>query len=199
MRFIGITGGVGAGKSEIINYIKEHYPCEVYLADEVAHLVKEKGTKCYEELIALLGDGILDAQGEIHKAKMAEVIFADEALLAQVNEIIHPEVKRYIMNRYEAAKQRGDVKYFFVEAALLIEAGYVNLVDELWYIYASEEVRRQRLKDSRGYSEEKISDILGNQLSEDEFRLHCDYVITNNGTKEEAFRQVDERLTRDGV
>ena len=71
MKFIGITGGIGAGKSEILSYIRKHYICEIYLADEVAHLVKEPGTKCYEKLIELLGKEILSPDGQIDKGKMA--------------------------------------------------------------------------------------------------------------------------------
>ena len=71
MRFIGITGGIGAGKSEILQYIRKHYKCEIYLADEVAHLVKEPGTKCFVQLVELLGQDIIAADGEIDKAVMA--------------------------------------------------------------------------------------------------------------------------------
>lgn len=194
MRFIGITGAIGAGKTEIINYIKMNYPCRVYLADEVAHLVKAKGTKGYLRLVELLGTGILDTDGEIHKGRMAERIFADVALLEQVNAIIHPLVQEFLLEKYEEAKGDPHCDFFFVEAALLIEAGYGDLVDEMWYVYASEEVRRKRLIQSRGYSDEKIQSIFSKQLSEEEFRMNCDFVIDNSGTKEDAFLQVDKRL-----
>ena len=196
MRFIGITGAIGAGKTEIINYIKANYSCEVYLADEVAHWVKEKGTLGYERIVTLLGDEILDVDGEIHKGKMAEKIFADETLLEQVNHIIHPLVQEFLLDKYRKAKENNCCQYFFVEAALLIEAGYSDLVDEMWYVYADRETRRRRLMENRGYSEEKIRSIFAKQLSEEEFRRACDFVIDNSGTKEDAFRQVDARLCK---
>ena len=84
MRFIGITGGIGAGKSEILSYIGKHYRCRIYLADEVAHLVKEPGTDCFLRLTALLGREILTPEGRIDKKKMAEKIFADRELLEKV-------------------------------------------------------------------------------------------------------------------
>jgi len=194
MRFIGITGGVGAGKSELLAYIKKHYYCEVYLADEVAHLVKKKGTTCYEDLVRLLGTEILKEDGEIDRKLMAEKIFGDEKLLGQVNEIIHPAVRSYLMDRLNEAKDDPEVELFFVEAALLIEAGYRELVDELWYIYADADTRRGRLAKSRGYSAEKIESIMGNQLADDEFRRQCDFVIDNSGGLEDSYRRIDKKL-----
>lgn len=194
MKFIGITGGIGAGKSEILSYIRKHYICEIYLADEVAHLVKEPGTKCYEKLIELLGKEILSPDGQIDKGKMADRIFADAGLLEQVNDIIHPAVKEFLLEHLELAKQKGRTELFFVEAALLIEGGYRELVDEMWYIYASEDVRRTRLKQTRGYSDEKITHIMAKQLDEALFRKNCDFVIDNSGALEDSYRQIDKKL-----
>lgn len=194
MRFIGITGGVGAGKSEILKYIRKHYKCEIHLADEAAHEVKRAGTECFQKLVALLGQEIVADDGEINKAVMADKIFADDNLLSKVNEIVHPAVKEYLLARYEEAYHNPEIELFFVEAALLIEAGYKKLVDEMWYIYAETEVRTQRLKDTRGYSEEKIRNIMENQLSEEEFRKECDFVIDNSGSLAESYRQIDKKL-----
>ncbi|MBE5874833.1 MAG: dephospho-CoA kinase [Lachnospiraceae bacterium] len=194
MKFIGITGGVGAGKSEILKYIKRHYKCEIYLADEAAHEVKKAGTECFDRLVTLLGCDIVGEDGEINKAVMADKIFGDEELLRQVNEIVHPAVKDYLMAKYEAAMENPKLELFFVEAALLIEAGYKELVDEMWYIYADRNVRRRRLMYSRGYSEEKIQNIMDNQLTEEEFRNACDFVIDNSGLLADSYRQIDEKL-----
>lgn len=194
MRFIGITGGIGAGKSEILAYIREHYPCEIYLADEVAHLVKQPGSRAYRELGELLGQDIIGSDGQIDRQAMADKIFAEPGLLEQVNEIIHPAVKEYLLERLERAGREGRTALFFVEAALLIECGYLALVDEMWYVYADEAVRRKRLMASRGYSEEKISRIMSSQLTEEAFRKNCDFVIDNSGNFEQTVRQIAEKL-----
>ncbi len=194
MRLIGVTGGVGAGKSEVLNYIKKHYKCRIYLADEVAHLVKVKGEECYYELVSLLGEDILQEDGEINKSAMAAKIFADDALLEQVNEIVHPQVRIYLEKRIREAQEDVDTEIMFIEAALLIEAGYKELVDELWYIYADVEVRKKRLMSSRGYSEEKIHQIMEAQLSEEVFRKECDFVIDNSGTLADSYRQIRKKL-----
>ena len=194
MRFIGITGGVGAGKSEILDYIRKHYSCEIYLADQVAHLVEQPGTEAYEELLALLGKDVAGRDGRIDKGLMADRIFTDPSLLERVNGIIHPAVKTFLLERLARARAAGETDFFFVEAALLIEGGYLALVDEMWYIYADEAARRQRLKASRGYSEEKIARIMSSQLGEAQFRESCDFVIDNSGNLAESYRQIDERL-----
>ena len=85
--------------------------------------------------------------------------------------------------------------FLFIEAALLIEDGYKKIVDELWYIFTKEEVRRERLKASRGYSDEKIDSIIASQLSEAEFRENSDFVIDNSGTMEESLLQIQKRMT----
>lgn len=194
MRFIGITGGIGAGKSELLCYIQRHYRCEIYLADQAAHEVKQAGTACYRQLVELLGRDILDPRGEIDRQRMAERIFASSDLLEQVNHIIHPAVKEYLLNRLKTARVKGEAELFFVEAALLVECGYGGLVDEMWYIYADEETRRRRLSQSRGYSGERIDQIMDSQLSEQAFRNACDFVIDNSGALKESFRQIDRKL-----
>ena len=192
--FIGITGGIGAGKTEILNYIGKHYKCEIYLADEVAHRVEEPGTECYEKLMALLGTDVTGADGQIDKVKMAARIFADPELLERVNAIVHPAVKEYLLAHLEKARRDGGVELFFVEAALLIEGGYGALVDEMWYIYADESVRRWRLEQARGYGRERIDNVMSKQLSEEEFRRQCDFVIDNSGLLADSFRQIDKKL-----
>lgn len=194
MRTIGITGGVGAGKSELLAYIEKNYNSRILLADTVGHLVKEPGQPCYEKLVALLGKEILSPDGQIDRKVMAERIFADPELLEQVNGMIHPAVETYILEQIHLEQVRGTLDFFFIEAALLIECGYEDKVDELWYIYADREVRARRLKAARGYSDEKIREIMDSQLSEEEFRRHCQVVIDNSGSLQDAYRQIDEIL-----
>ena len=112
-----------------------------------------------------------------------------------MNGIIHPAVKEFLLERLARARAEGQADFFFVEAALLIEGGYLALVDEMWYIYADEAVRRQRLSASRGYSEEKIARIMSSQLGEARFRESCDFVIDNSGELAESYRQIDRRLS----
>ena len=125
---------------------------------------------------------------------MAARVFADKSLLEAVNAMIHPAVKQAILQIIRDEKEAARRDYLFIEAALLIEDGYAEIVDELWYIHTEEEVRRQRLKASRGYTDEKIDSILREQLSEEEFYGHCHYVIENSGSLERVYEQLDKKL-----
>ncbi len=194
LQIIGVTGGIGAGKSEVLAYIEKHYNCRIYLADQVAHMVKEVGGEAYQPLVDLLGEDVLEIDGTIHKSKMADKIFANHALLEQVNQIVHPAVKRFIQSVIEDAQAKQDIELLFVEAALLIEAGYESMVDELWYIYAQVETRTKRLMSNRGYSMEKVQSIMEKQLTDEKFREHCDFVIDNSGELAATYAQIDNKL-----
>ena len=192
MLFIGITGGVGAGKSAVLNYLSEHYNCRVLLADDIAHFLMKPGSDCYETLVRLFEtDNVFLENGEIDRLKMAAVLFSDESKREALNSIVHPAVKRYVMEQYEKERMESRLDMLVLEAALLIEEHYDAICDELWYIYTSEENRRIRLKENRGYSDEKIDRIFQSQLSEDDFRNHCRETIDNNGTPEDSFLQIE--------
>ncbi|WP_029674849.1 dephospho-CoA kinase [Butyrivibrio sp. VCB2006] len=192
---IGITGGVGAGKSTVLGYIGEHYNCRIILSDDVANDIKKKGYPAYDELVELLGEEVLGDDGEIDRGKMASAIFNNKNMLKKVNNILHPAVNAFIINIIEDERARGELDFVFVEAALLIENGYDKIADELWYVYASEDTRRKRLKASRGYSDEKINDILEKQLDDATFREHCQFVIDNSGSLETSAAQIDRKLS----
>ena len=194
MEIIGITGGVGAGKSMLLSYIEDHYPCRVIYADLAAKQLQEKGSDCYSQLIELLGESVLCEDLSIDKGKMAQRIFADECLLEKVNAIIHPAVKQYILAEIQKEQTAGRVDYFFIEAALLIEEHYDEICDELWYIYADEPARRKRLASARGYTKTKTDAIMKSQLTEETFRRYCKVVINNSGTPQEAYRQIGMQL-----
>ena len=199
MLVIGITGGVGAGKSLCLQTLKKHCNCKITLADDVGNKVKEPGEKCYFQIVDLLGEDILLEDKSINKLKMAEKIFTDPKLLTKVNEIIHPAVEEYILNDISRERNLGSIDVYFLEAALLIEAGYVPYLDELWYIYTKESVRIKRLKESRSYSDEKIMQIMKQQLSEEEFRNHADFVLDNSYDFESTYKQLADKCRHLGI
>ena len=196
MKVIGITGGVGAGKSEVLKLIKNMCVCRIVTADELARSLEVKGEVCYKPLVELLGEEVLKEDGEIDPKQMAQMIFAEgaEDKLAAVNAIVHPAVKERILSMIDDAKRSGEYDLFFIEAALLIEDGYVSIVDELWYVYADVDVRRKRLKKSRNYSDEKITDIMDSQSSDDVFRRYCKVVIDNSGDISDTKKQLEKVL-----
>lgn len=197
MKFIGVTGGVGAGKSAILSYLREKPRTKVMLADEIAHLLMEPGTDCYDKLHREFQDEpIWQKDGYIEKEALGKMIFSHPGKRERLNRIVHPAVKEYVRQQQKLESEKGELNYLILEAALLIEEKYNEICDELWYIYTDSNVRRIRLKESRGYSDEKIDNILASQLSEEEYRKACQVVIDNNGTFEESATQIENALRR---
>ena len=194
MRVIGITGGVGAGKSTILSFLEKDPSMKVVRTDETAHKLCEIGGSCYEPLIDILSREVLASDGTIDRKKMAAKIFSDKDILSRVNDLIHPAVKEYVLNDIEKEKNTGVYNWYFLEAALLIEEGYDKICDELWYVYADQNVRRERLKASRGYSDEKIDSIMASQSSDEVFRKYCAHTIDNSGSEEQSIRELRELL-----
>ncbi|MBR5420023.1 MAG: dephospho-CoA kinase [Lachnospiraceae bacterium] len=193
MKTIGITGGVGAGKSAVLNYLKEKYDACILVADELAKELELPGGDCYEALREAFGDKILAADGQLDKKAFSQLIFSDEEMLKKANGIIHPAVKKEILARIKEEEEAGR-GLFVLEAALLIEDGYKEILDELWYIYTDTEERFRRLEQSRGYSREKSMSIMRRQLSDIEFRKYCDFIIDNSGDVSETECQIDALL-----
>ncbi len=203
MRFIGITGGVGAGKSAILSYLAEKPKTKVMLADEIAHELMEPGTDCYRRIVEqfkgldIFSEAVSDvAYPAFDRIKLAQVIFSNPIKREEMNAIVHPAVKEYVRNQYTLEQEKGELEVLVLEAALLIEEEYDEICDELWYIYTSEENRRKRLKASRGYSDEKIDNIFRSQLSEAEFRASTQVTIDNNGDLGETMKQIEKALRR---
>lgn len=197
MRFIGVTGGVGAGKSAILSYLKEKPNTRVMLADEIAHFLMEPGTDCYEKLRQTFQDEeIWLENGFFDKEALGKMIFLNPQKRDRLNGIVHPAVKDYVRQQQASEAEKGELEFLILEAALLIEEKYNEICDELWYIYTDSNVRRGRLKESRGYSDEKIDNILASQLSEEEYREACQVIIDNNGTFEESIAQIEKALRR---
>lgn len=195
MKFIGITGGVGAGKTEILQYLSEKEHTRVMLADEIAHDLMKPGTECFRKIIdTFILEDILAADGSLDRKKLAQVIFSSEEKRLKMNAIVHPAVKAYVREQLQLERERKQLKFLVLEAALLIEDHYDELCDELWYIYATEEKRTIRLILSRGYSEKKVEQIFASQLSEEIYRKKCKVTIDNNGNLSETFLQIDKAL-----
>ena len=192
MRVIGITGGVGSGKSEVLRYLKEAYGAWVCQMDETAKELQRRGTTCFRRIVEHFGERVVSAEGELDRAALSVIVFSDERELQALNEIVHPEVIRQVRGDIEEKRAQG-LEFYVVEAALLPDVGR-ELCDELWYIYTEEKVRRERLKASRGYTDERITQMIASQPVEARFRSACTAVIDNSGDFEDTKRQIGERL-----
>lgn len=195
MKIIGVTGGVGAGKSTVLNYLEKRYGAKLILADLVGHEVMEPGHEAYEQVVKVFGQEIVSEDKTIDRKALGAIVFADEKKRMILNRIIHPAVRQEILRRLEEA-ELSHLSYVVVEAALFLEENYDVFCDETWYIYTDEKIRRQRLKESRGYSDERIDQIFRSQKTHEEFQKRCLFMIDNNGSEEETFRQIDRRMKK---
>lgn len=198
MKVIGITGGIGAGKSRVLDYLADAYGASVCRADDTARALQKKGTRCYRRIVEHFGSGILDPEGRLDREKLARIVFSDASQLRVLNEIVHPAVKEKVKELIRRREKEGS-SLFVLEAALLLEENYGAVCDEIWYIYSDDETRKRRLMASRGYSEEKIRSIFAAQLPSSEFFDNCDRAIDNCSSFEETCGQIDEILENVGL
>lgn len=195
MKVIGITGGIGSGKSRVLEYMKEEYGAVVCETDAAAHKLQEPGTECYRAIVGSFGEDILNSDKTINRKALGAIVFADTKQLELLNKIVHPAVKCEVRRQIAEAEKEGR-EIFLIESALLMEDHYEEICDELWYIYSQESVRRERLKISRDLNEEKISAVMQSQADEDTFRNYCHVVIDNSGMFEDTEKQIEEAVCR---
>lgn len=192
LHILGITGGIGCGKSLILSYLEKDYKAHLLKLDDISRDLIMPDGKCYREVVDLFGEKIIQKDGTLDRGLIAKEMFESPALVEMMNSIIHPEVMRCVKEKI--ASPEMEKAFIVIEAALLIEAGYKEICDEVWYIYASKDTRRARLIKDRGYSKERIERTFNTQLSDEEYRSNSDFVIDNNGDFDFTKKQIDERL-----
>ncbi len=195
MKVIGLTGGVGAGKSTVLAYIEKICSAVVIQADQAGHLVMAPGERCYEPMIALFGKQIIKKDKTIDRRMVSDVVFGDERMRQKLNALLHPAIREYILEKIGEERKKGK-ELVVVEAALLLEDHYDDFCDKIWWVYAEKEVRIARLMESRGYTREKAENIMIRQASDSFFRQHADFIVKNNGDLEETYRQVEEGIRK---
>ena len=193
MIIIGVTGGMGAGKSRVLAHLEEKWNARTIRLDDISRELLARNGLCYEETIHIFGERIVKPDGNLDRALIAKMIFEDSQLRDRLNNLVHPAVKAQV--RWIAEEMRQlDAGILVVEAALLIEGGYREICDELWYIYADEDTRRERLRDSRAYTDERINGTFATQLTDEMFRSRVDFVVDNSGSFEDTARAIDSHL-----
>lgn len=196
MKIIGITGGVGSGKSGVLSLLKKKYGAYILEADKLAHVLMQPEGPTYHPIIDCFGVEIVASDGSIDRKKLGAIVFHDADKLERLNAITHPAVRTEINRRIAAASQTGGYTYFALEAALLLEEGYDAVCDEIWYIYVDPETRIQRLMAGRGYSREQCISIFESQSDDSYYRSHSRYVIDNSKDFENTELQIDNLLKK---
>ena len=190
---IGVTGGVGTGKSTILQILKEKYNAVIIIADDIARDLMMPHEASYEAAVRYFGEDILTKGpgSHIDRAHLAQIVFHDPEKLEALNNMTHPLVKTKIRSLIDAYQSEGR-GLIVLETAILIRAGYLDIVDELWVICADYETRVQRLMASRGYTREKTDSIIRSQMSDEEMTQYAALVIDNSRSidfTEEQIRQ----------
>ena len=176
---IGLTGSIGTGKSEAARQL-EALGASIISADQVGHEAYTPNTEAWEQVVAAFGDDILQDDGEIDRRKLGAVVFSDPGQLEKLNQIMHPRMARMVADKIEELRDQG-VEVVVVEAALLFEAGWDSLVEEVWVTDAPEQAVIERLNQRNGMSEEEARKRISSQMDRAERLERSDYVIENSG------------------
>jgi dephospho-CoA kinase len=192
MKVIGLTGGIGSGKSTVAHFLAE-LGAVIIDADEVGHEAFKPGTGLWREVTAAFGEQVLTTGGEINRQKLGEMVFADPKQLSQLNEIMHPRMSEMVRAQLEDYRRQG-VAVAVLEATLLIEAGgeWIKLVDEIWVTVASESTVLKRLMERSGLSEAESLARIRSQMPPTEKVRHADVVINTEYSLDEMKAKVKD-------
>lgn len=188
MKVIGITGGIGSGKSTISRILEENFGAYIIDTDSIAHKLMSNGYISYKLILEYFGDEILKEDKEIDRGKLGRLVYGEKEKLIKLNSFTHPYVMDYVKELIEEHKDRHPI--IGVETALPIEAELSSFCDEIWFVFTPMDLRSKRLKESRGYSQEKIEMILSKQLKDEEYEKICTHIIRNDGNLEKIFDEI---------
>jgi dephospho-CoA kinase len=187
---IGLTGGIGSGKSTVSRYLAE-CGAAVIDADKVGHEAFKKGTAAYHDVISTFGKDILSQDGEIDRKKLGKIVFENPKLRDQLNLIMWSRIWEMIKSRRDDFGNQGK-EVVVVEAFGLIEAGWHKLVDQVWVTVVPEKIVIERLKEQRGLSELEIISRINSQMSTKDRNRYADVVIINDGTPDNLKNKVQQ-------
>jgi len=204
VKIIGLTGGAGCGKSYVAGVIMKYFPILHISTDDISRRQMEPGGVVYNKVVETFGSGIVRPDGSIDRAGLAGMVFSDPEKLKILNGITHPAVFDELQRIFKvvedglvmSARFERPVPYqaVLVETAILKEAGYCDMCDAVWYVYAPKDQRISRMMMQRSYTMERCEKIMASQASDEEFRSYATGVIENpDRTREcDIVRQVRE-------
>ncbi len=189
MLTIGLTGGIGSGKSTVTKFLAE-LGAPIIDADKVGHAIYAPNGPAYDDVITAFGPAILASDGTIDRRKLGPIVFADPDALKRLNSIVHPKMFALMREMVQQLRTQDEAKPVVIEAAILIEANWQPLFDEIWLVTASKERVMERIERDRGLKPEQTEARIHAQLSDDERQMHSTLVITNDGTIDELREKV---------
>ena len=196
MLIIGLTGNLGTGKTEVA-HVLAGLGASIINADQLGHDLLQYHTQAYTKILDVFGKSILKQNKEIDRKKLGQLVFKDSEALDKLNKIMHPRIYEMVIQKIDEYRKAG-AKVVILEAALLIEAGWKPLLDQLWVTSAPESTIARRLKKSRGLTEEQVFERLKNQLPQKEKIKHADVVIDTNLPMDQLRARVRELWNKIG-
>ncbi|OLS39732.1 dephospho-CoA kinase [Alkalihalophilus pseudofirmus] len=185
---IGLTGGIASGKSTVSNWLSEHgYP--IIDADKIARDVVEPGMGAYEAIVGQFGREILFEDGTINRKKLGSIIFKDEKKRSELNQIVHPAVRREMLAQKDRYEAEGHETIIF-DIPLLFESNLFHLVDRVLLVYVDKQIQLNRLLDRDQAGSEDAKARIASQLPLEDKKSRADYIIDNSGSLEETFQQL---------
>lgn len=189
MKVIGLTGGIGSGKSTVTEFLAE-LGAVVIDADKVGHKAFEPDTGLWREVVGAFGRGVLTSNGDIDRKKLGAIVFGNPDSLARLNQLMHPRMYDIVKAQIEECQRRG-VDVVVLEASLLLEAGWTGLADEVWVTVASEPTVLRRLQEKVGLSRQQSLARIRSQLSSNERTKRADVVIDTDCSLDEVRTKVN--------
>ncbi|HSR58857.1 MAG TPA: dephospho-CoA kinase [Candidatus Binataceae bacterium] len=189
MLTIGLTGGIGSGKTTVIRLLAA-LGAPTIDADKVAHATYAPGGPAYDGVVAAFGKEILAADGTIDRGKLGPIVFADRSALGRLTAIVWPKTLERMREMISEMRAKGERNPIVVEAAILIEANWQPLFDEIWLVTASKERVIERVERDRGLKPEQTEARIRAQFPESERRKHATLIIENDGTIEQLQQKV---------
>ena len=183
MKVIGLTGGIGSGKSTTAQFLAE-MGARVIDLDKLGHDALKKRSGVYIKAVSEFGEGILTKDGEIDRARLGRIVFNDREALKHLNKIVHPVIDSEVKKITQESRQKG-VKVVVLEAAAMLEADKAWQVDEIWVTTANEKTVLNRLKERSGYAEAEAKTRIQAQLTNEERIKQANVVIDTDGTLDE--------------
>lgn len=198
MKTIGLTGGIGAGKSTVSQILAE-LGAFIIDADKVGHEIYLPGKEAWRQVVAEFGRDILAADQTIDRKKLGALVFASDVARKRLNALVHPLMFRDIRRRVTEKRAEGFTQPIVVEAAILIEANWLPLVDEVWMVITGKSAVIERVAAQRGLSARDTEARIASQLSDSERLTYANVVIRNDGSVEDLRQQITtawERLAQ---
>ncbi len=194
MKVIGLTGGIGSGKSTVSQFLAE-LGAVILNADEVGHEAFKPDTEIWRQVVAAFGRQIVTPNGNIDRIKLGELVFSNSESLSQLNQIMHPRMYDMVKAQLEEYRRQG-VEVVVLEAPLLIEAIWTSLVDEVWVTVAAESTVLRRLQEQVGLSKQESLTRIRSQISSQERIRYADVVINTDCDLDELKSRVKELWDR---